>query len=108
MLELREIGVRYGAIEALAGVSLTVAKGQVVAILGANGAGKSTLLRAISGVVRPSAGAILLDGKDIAGLPPETIVGRGVAHVPEGRGIFPDLTVRENLLIGAYSRAGRA
>ena len=104
MLELAGVDVSYGAIAALKGVSLEVAKGTLVAILGANGAGKSTLLRAISGLVRPGAGRILLEGRDIAHVSPEAIVGRGVVQVPEGRGIFPDLTVRENLLVGAHSR----
>jgi branched-chain amino acid transport system ATP-binding protein len=104
MLELREVTVRYGAVEALSRVSLRVEEGQCVAILGANGAGKSTLLRTISGLVRPAAGEVLLKGISIAGTAPERVVRLGTAHVPEGRGIFPELTVRENLMIGAYSR----
>jgi branched-chain amino acid transport system ATP-binding protein len=104
MLELREVTVRYGAVEALSRVSLRVEEGQCVAILGANGAGKSTLLRTISGLVRPAAGEVLLKGASIAGTAPERVVRLGTAHVPEGRGIFPELTVRENLMIGAYSR----
>jgi branched-chain amino acid transport system ATP-binding protein len=107
MLEVAGLSVRYGAVEALRDVSIKVGSGNLVAILGANGAGKSTLLRAISGIVRPVSGTITLLGREIGGLNPEEIVRRGVSHVPEGRGIFPDLTVRENLLIGAYVRRGQ-
>ena len=107
MLEISGLNVRYGAIEALRDVSIKVSSGSLVAILGANGAGKSTLLRAISGVARPASGSIALLGGAITGLSPEQIVRRGVAHVPEGRGIFPDMTVRENLMIGAYVRRGQ-
>ncbi len=107
MLELRDLTVRYGAVTALAEVSLRVAPGEMLAVLGANGAGKSTLLRTISGLLRPAAGAVLLDGDNIAGLVAEAILRRGVAHVPEGRRIFRDMTVRENLLIGAYARRER-
>jgi branched-chain amino acid transport system ATP-binding protein len=108
MLEITGLNVRYGAVEALRDVSIKVEPGSLVAILGANGAGKSTLLRAISGVVGVASGSIALLGKAIGGLRPEEIVRRGVAHVPEGRGIFPDLTVKENLMIGAYSRRGES
>ena len=106
MLEIANLNVRYGTVEALRDVSIKVGAGSLVAILGANGAGKSTLLRAISGVVGAASGSIVLLGKAIGGLSPEEIVRRGVSHVPEGRGIFPDLTVKENLLIGAYARRG--
>jgi branched-chain amino acid transport system ATP-binding protein len=99
--------VRYGSVEALHEVSIKVEAGGLVAILGANGAGKSTLLRAISGIVRSASGTIALRGEQIAGLGAEEIVRRGVSHVPEGRGIFPDLTVSENLMIGAYVRRGQ-
>jgi branched-chain amino acid transport system ATP-binding protein len=104
MLEVSGLDVRYGSVEALKGVSIKAQAGRLVAILGANGAGKSTLLRAISGVAKAAAGAITVEGAALTGLKPEEIVRRGVAHVPEGRGIFPDLTVHENLMIGAYVR----
>lgn len=107
MLEIDNLNVRYGSVEALRDVSIKVDAGSLVAILGANGAGKSTLLRAVSGVVSAASGRIALSGEAIAGLNPEEIVRRGVSHVPEGRGIFPDLTVKENLMIGAYTRRGQ-
>jgi branched-chain amino acid transport system ATP-binding protein len=102
MLELRGLHVHYGQIHALRGVSLTVAAGEIVACLGANGAGKSTALRAVSGLLRPSAGTVLLDGAPLAGLSPHQIVARGVVHAPEGRQVFPRMSVRENLLLGAH------
>src|SRR5258706_12561159 len=101
LLEIRDLVVRYGEIEALRGVSLSVDEGQVVTLLGANGAGKSTTLRAISGLAKPSAGEILFDGKSIPGLGPETIVRLGISHVPEGRRGVPGPTVKENILAGA-------
>jgi branched-chain amino acid transport system ATP-binding protein len=104
LLEIRDLVVRYGEIEALRGISLTVEEGQVVTLLGANGAGKSTTLRAISGLAKPTSGEILFDGKSIAGLGPETIVRFGISHVPEGRRIFPGLTVKENIMLGASNR----
>jgi branched-chain amino acid transport system ATP-binding protein len=107
MLECRGVSVRYGRHEALHGVALGVAPGEIVAILGANGAGKSTLLQAIAGLV-PCAGEILLDGRSIAGLPPHLVVEAGLSLVPEGRRIFGDLTVLENLFLGAYARRARA
>jgi branched-chain amino acid transport system ATP-binding protein len=107
MLEVSGLNVRYGSVEALRDVSIKVEQGRLVAILGANGAGKSTLLRAISGIANAASGSIALSGEAINGLPPEEIVRKGVSHVPEGRGIFPDLTVKENLLLGAYVRRGQ-
>jgi branched-chain amino acid transport system ATP-binding protein len=107
MLEVTGLNVRYGSVEALRDVSIKVETGRLVAILGANGAGKSTLLRAISGIARAASGAVTLRGNSITGLGPEQIVRLGVSHVPEGRGIFPDLTVKENLMMGAYVRRGQ-
>ncbi|MBY0321805.1 MAG: ABC transporter ATP-binding protein [Reyranella sp.] len=107
MLEVKDLSVRYGSVEALHDVSIRVEKGGLVAILGANGSGKSTLLRTISGIVKAGSGNVVLDGAAITGLRPEEIVRRGIAHVPEGRGILPDFTVRENLMIGAYVRRGQ-
>ncbi len=101
LLEVKDLSVSYGEIEALRGVSFTINEGAVVTLLGSNGAGKSTTLRAISGLAAPSAGSILFDGKSIAGLSPRAIVKLGVAHVPEGRRVFPGLTVRENIMLGA-------
>jgi branched-chain amino acid transport system ATP-binding protein len=104
LLEINDLIVLYGEIEALRGVSLSVDEGQVVTLLGANGAGKSTTLRAISGLAKPAAGEILFDGRSIAGLGPEAIVRLGISHVPEGRRIFPGLTVKENIMLGASNR----
>ena len=104
LLELRDVHVYYGRVHALAGLSLEIYPGEIVALLGANGAGKSTTLRAISGLVRPAAGAIRLRGEDVTRLPPDEIVRRGVAHVPEGRRVFATLTVEENLRLGAFLR----
>ena len=107
MLEISGLSVDYGPIAALREVSLRVAEGQLVGVLGANGAGKTSLLRTISGLVRSSAGSIRFHGKDIGQVTPDEIVRRGIVHVPEGRGIFPDLTVRENVLGGAHTRHDR-
>ncbi|MEB0057035.1 MULTISPECIES: ABC transporter ATP-binding protein [unclassified Variovorax] len=104
LLSLEGLNVRYGEIEALRGLSLSIESGEVVTLLGANGAGKSTTLRAISGLNKPSSGEVLFDGKSIAGLGPETIVKLGIAHVPEGRRLFPGLTARENIMLGASNR----
>ena len=104
LLEIRDLIVRYGEIEALRGVSFSVDEGQVVTLLGANGAGKSTTLRAISGLAKPAEGDILFDGKSIAGLRPEVIVRLGISHVPEGRRVFPGLSVKENIMLGASNR----
>ena len=108
MLEISRLSVDYGPIAALRDVSLRVAQGQFIGILGANGAGKTSLLRTISGLVRASAGTIRLDGVEIGQVRPDEIVRRGIVHVPEGRGIFPDLTVRENILVGAHTRSSGA
>lgn len=108
LLEVDGVHSYYGNIRALAGVSLTVDKGEIVTLIGANGAGKSTCLRTISGLVRPRQGSVRLAGVDIARRNPHEIVGDGVIHVPEGRGIFARLTVEENLVIGAYTRRDTA
>ena len=107
MLEVGNLEVRYGGIRALHDLSLKVPKGSIVTLIGANGAGKSTTLRTISGLVPPSAGSIRFDGREIAGWPAHKVVAEGLAHVPEGRLVFPDLSVRENLLMGAYLRRDR-
>jgi branched-chain amino acid transport system ATP-binding protein len=106
-LSVEGLRAGYGGIEALHGVSLRVEPGEIVALLGANGAGKSTLLRTISGLLRPTAGAILLDGEPLHLLPSHRIVERGVVQVPEGRRLFGTLTVRENLDMGAFTRRDR-
>ena len=108
MLELQDIHTYYGHIHALKGVSIEVNQGEVVSLIGSNGAGKSTTLRTISGLTRPSGGEIRFAGERIDRLPPEKIVARGVAHVPEGRRVFPGLTVEENLRTGAFLRRDRA
>ena len=108
LLTVEGIKVHYGAIQALKGVSLTVGKGEVVALIGANGAGKTSTLRAVSGMLKPTAGRITLAGQDITGLKAHQLVPRGMAHAPEGRGIFPNLTVYENLELGAYLRKDTA
>lgn len=104
MLQLESVKVSYGAIQAVKGVSLQVRAGEVVTIIGANGAGKSTLLKSIVGLEPLSQGRILIDGKDCTSAPAHQRVGLGVAMSPEGRGVFADQTVRENLMLGAYSR----
>jgi branched-chain amino acid transport system ATP-binding protein len=108
MLKIEGLHTSYGAIHALAGVSLSVEAGAVTAVLGANGAGKTTLLRTVSGLVRPSTGRISLDGRDITRLPVEEIVRLGLAHVPEGRGVIGELTVEENLTLGGLFRGKQA
>ncbi len=104
MLELGDVEARYGAIQALSGISLEVGRGELVALVGSNGAGKTTTMSTIAGVVRPTAGEITLEGQSLVGLTPEQIVRRGVAMVPENRDIFPTLTVEQNLRLGAYVR----
>lgn len=106
LLELIDITAFYGPVQVLEGVSLSVPEAGAVGILGANGAGKTTTLRAISGTVR-AGGSIRFDGKDIRGMRPDQVAGIGIAHVPEGRGTLGDLTVRENLRVGAYTRKDR-
>ncbi len=108
MLEVRDLHVNYGAISALHGISLDVKQGEIVTLIGANGAGKSTTLRAISGLVKPRAGVINFDGQNIAGVAPHVIVGRGLAQSPEGRMVFANLSVLENLRMGAYRRKDTA
>ena len=107
MLEVSGLEVRYGSVRALHDVSLNVPKGGIVTLIGANGAGKSTTLRTISGLVTPSAGSIRFEGQEMAGHPAHRIVAAGLAHVPEGRLVFPELTVKENLRMGAYLRRDR-
>ena len=107
MLELQDLQVSYGGIRALKGVSIQVNEGEIVSLIGANGAGKSTTLRAISGLERAQSGKILYNGEDITGKPSKYMVQQGLILVPEGRLIFPDMTVLENLKIGAYLRRDR-
>jgi len=102
VLEVEDLHVYYGPVAALKGISLRVEAGSIVALIGANGAGKSTALRAISGLLAPSRGRIAWEGRPLDGLPPHEILGLGIGHVPEGRQIFPDLTVWENLRLGGY------
>ena len=102
MLEIKNLTVNYGAISALQGISVSVKPGSIVTLIGANGAGKTTTLKTISGLLKPKSGEILYDGKNIAGLPPYQIVKLGLSHVPEGRMVFANLTVLENLQLGAY------
>jgi branched-chain amino acid transport system ATP-binding protein len=104
MLEISDLVSRYGAVRALDGVSLSVAEGSLTAVLGANGAGKTTLLRTITGLVRPAGGSVRFRGRDITRLPVEELVRAGLAHVPEGRGVIAELTVEENLRLGALWR----
>lgn len=106
-LEIKDLHVSYGGIRALKGVDLTVEEGQIVTLIGANGAGKSTTLRAISGLQRPQSGSILYGGEELVGLSAKEIVRRGIIHVPEGRRVFPDMTVAENLKIGAFLRTDK-
>jgi branched-chain amino acid transport system ATP-binding protein len=108
LLDVEGLHVYYGQIHALRGVSLTVDGGEIVTLIGANGAGKSTTLKTLSGLLRPHPGRVTLAGEDLAILPPHEIVDRGVVHVPEGRRIFGELTVRENLEMGAYRRVDQA
>ncbi len=108
LLTVKDLKVSFGGIEALKGISFSVEEGAIVTLIGANGAGKSTTLRAISGLVRPSAGTITYAGESIGGMDTQKIVEKGIALVPEGRRVFPNLTVLENLRIGAYMRTDKA
>jgi branched-chain amino acid transport system ATP-binding protein len=110
LLELEDVVVTYGNVVALKGLSLSVGEGEIVALLGANGAGKSTTLRVISGLMLPQSGSLRFSGRSIAGLSPRAIVKLGIAHVPEGRRVFPGLTVRDNIILGGsnHKRAARA
>ncbi len=108
MLEIKNLAVSYGAINALHGISLRVDQGQIVTLIGSNGAGKSTTLRAISGLIRPKSGEIIYEAGSLVGLPPHEIVKRGLSHVPEGRMVFANLTVMENLRMGAYLQTNAA
>jgi len=105
VLKVESIDVAYGEIRALKGVGLEVGRGEIVTLLGNNGAGKTTTLKTISGLLHPAQGSITLEDESLVGVPPHAIVARGVAHVPEGRRIFNRLTVRENLMMGAYLRS---
>jgi branched-chain amino acid transport system ATP-binding protein len=108
LLEVRELRAGYGGLQVLFGVSLEVREGEVVAVMGSNGAGKTTTLRAVTGLLRATGGSVLLDGRDVTGTPPERLVDQGVVMVPEGRGMLRDLTVAENLALGACTVRDRA
>jgi branched-chain amino acid transport system ATP-binding protein len=108
MLSLKNVSARYGSVPAVNNISIDMAAGEAVGLLGANGAGKSTTLRAISGLVNLTGGTISFDGADITAMPPYKITELGIAHVPEGRQVFPEMTVQENLEIGAYVPAAKA
>ncbi|HPA72190.1 MAG TPA: ABC transporter ATP-binding protein [Spirochaetota bacterium] len=107
MLKIRNLESGYGSLKVIRGISLHINPGEIVTIIGANGSGKTTLLETVAGLVRPRGGEVLFDKKDMAGLAPEKIVARGCSLVPEGRQVFATLTVRDNLLMGAYTRASR-
>ena len=108
MIELRSVSASYGKVPAIEGVTINVDEGEAVGLLGANGAGKSTTLRAISGLVKLTSGAITFLGQDLASLPPHKVTELGIAHVPEGRQVFPEMTVNENLEIGSYAPRAKA
>ena len=107
MLEVRDLRVHYGTVEAVKGVSFRISEGTIVSLIGANGAGKTTSLRALTGLVKPSSGELRFENSSLTGLAPHQIVGLGIAHVPEGRRLFPKMTVLENLRMGAYLRNNR-
>jgi branched-chain amino acid transport system ATP-binding protein len=108
LLELKDVSARYGAVQALKGISLTVEKGQIATLIGANGSGKSTTLRVISGLMRPSSGDVLFDGESIVRKTSVEIVGRGIVQCPEGRQVFAQMTVEENLKLGAFAHHKRS
>ncbi|MCL2479414.1 MAG: ABC transporter ATP-binding protein [Treponema sp.] len=108
MLEVKDLTVHYNAIQALKGISFEAAAGEVITLIGSNGAGKSTTLLAISNIIKKTSGRVIFEGNDISSVPPDRIVGAGLVQVPEGRRIFANLTVRENLEMGAYSRKDRS
>ena len=108
MLNVNDINVYYGNIQALRGISLDIHQGEIVTLIGANGAGKSTLLKTISGLLKPKQGDILFKGNSISGKPAQSIVKMGISHVPEGRRIFANMTIEENLELGAYLRKDKA
>lgn len=108
LLEIENLSVHYGAIHAIKSVSVRVEQGQIVTLIGSNGAGKTTTLRAVSGMVRPTGGRVLYEGRPLGGLPAHKIVRMGISQAPEGRGVFSNLTVRENLGLGAYIRKDHA
>ena len=104
ILEIKDLSVNFGGIKAVDGISMQVPEGKIITLIGANGAGKSTILRSVSGIVKPQHGDIVFDGESIFGKTPDAIVSKGITLVPEGRRVFPNLTVLENLKIGAYLR----
>src|SRR5207247_10839160 len=108
MLEVKDLRVRYGTVEAVKGISFHVAAGTIVSLIGANGAGKTTSLRAMSGLIKPSGGDVQFEKTSVVGLAPHEIVRLGIAHVPEGRRLFPKMTVLENLKMGAYLSTRKA
>ncbi len=108
MLEIKDLKVNYGMIQAIKGVSFCVEQGEVIALIGANGAGKTTILHTITGLLAPKEGSVMFEGTDITRIPAHKIVSRGMAHVPEGRRVFADLTVLQNLKMGAYTRKDKA
>ena len=108
MLKVENLKVRYGMIEAIKGISFEVRDGEIVTLIGANGAGKTTTMHAISGLLKPASGSITLDGQDLVKMPSHKIVSLGLAQVPEGRRVFAQQTVEENLILGAYTRRDKA
>ena len=108
MLEVKDLVVAYGRVQAVKGITFTVGRGQIVALLGTNGAGKSTTLNTISGLLKPTSGEILFEGEKLDGVPAHRIVGKGIAQSPEGRRLFPRMSVEDNLLLGAYTRRDSA